>query len=75
MGKMSEESRGGEETKKRAGMYGRRGQVGLLEDRRTADSHVLPVREARAVEREVIRRIVPGGWRILFGDTLVVKML
>ena len=44
------------------------------EVRGTADSPVRPVREARAVETLVLGRVIPGRWRILPGDRLMVEI-
>ena len=45
-----------------------------LEVRGTVDGPVRPVLEARAVETLVLGRVIPGRWRILFGDRLVVEI-
>ena len=42
--------------------------------RGTAGIPVLPVREAKAVETLVLGRVIPGRWRVLPGDRLVVEI-
>ena len=80
MGQTSENSRNAEATKTNAGVHGGRGvmemvcEPGEMEDRGTADSPVLPVREARAVETVILGRFIPGGGPVLFGDRLVVEI-
>ena len=48
-------------------------QPGEMDDKETVDSPVFPVLEARAVETLVLRRVIPGGGRVLSGDRLVVE--
>ena len=47
-------------------------EPGESEVRRTADSSVVPVREARAVETLVLGRVMPGRWWILPGDRVEI---
>lgn len=71
MGQNSKESGGGEEGRIIARVYGGRGLVkidcgpGQMGDRGTADSPVLPVREAGTVETMIFERIVLGCWRLV----------
>ena len=80
MGQTWKESRGRKETRTNAGVHGGRGVVemvrepGRMEVRGTADSPVLPVREARAVETVVLGRVIPGGGRVWSGDKQVLEI-
>ena len=80
MGLTSEKGRDGEVTRAYAGVHGGRGVVEMVREpedagsKGTADSPVFPVREARAVEILVLGRVIPGRWRILPGDRLVVEI-
>ena len=71
VGQTSEEGRGGEEIRTYAGVLGGRGVVKIVRkpgeagSKVTADSPVLPVREARAVEALVLKRVIPGSGRLL----------
>ena len=70
MGQTSEEGRGGEEIRLWSGEMARK--PGESKVRGTADSPVRPVREARAVETLVLRRVIPGRWWILPGDRVEI---
>ena len=80
MGQTSEEGRGGKAARAYAGVHGGRGVVEMVREPGeagsvgTADSPVLPVREARAVETLVLGRVIPGSERLLPGDRLVVEI-
>lgn len=45
-----------------------------LEDSETADGPVLPVCEARVIERVVLGRAILGSGRVLFRDMLVIEI-
>ena len=80
VGQTSEEGRGGKAARAYVRVHGGRGVVemvcepGEAGSKRTADSPVFPVREARAVETLVLGRVIPGSGRLLSGDRLVVDI-
>lgn len=50
------------------------GELESTEERGTIDSLVLTFRGAGTFETVVFKRIVPGDWRVLFADSLVVEI-
>ena len=80
MGQTSEEGRGGEKIRTYVGVHGGRGVVEMVREpeeagsKGIADSPVFPVRETRAVEALVLGRVIPGSWRLLPEDRLVVEI-